>query len=129
MRLLIPAVAVFSLIACGDLSDPKVCTANFVIVQVVVTDSQGTLLDGLSHRTVHFKTGSRVVLDSIHASGHFPGSYVVITDNERHLVSEEGDELGFVAWDEDWVATATFVVGFDGCHIVKRAGPDTVIAF
>ena len=120
--------------ACGGfdgLTDLEVCNATTrKSVQVVVTDDRGTPLEGLSFRTVHVKTGSRVVFDSVNAiNWGYGGFYPVITNLSKHLLSERGDVLRFVAWDENWVATATFVAADGGCHVVKRSGPDTVVAF
>ena len=118
--------------ACGGFDGLTVCNGNARGVNVVVTDDEGTPLEGLSFRTVHLKTDTRIVPDSQQLAvmnwGH-RGVYPVIHRSHRHLLSERGDALRFVASDEHWVATGDFVVADGGCDIIKRSGPDTIVAF
>ena len=134
MRRLMPAVAVLSIIACGGfdgLTDPEACNSYLKTIEVLVTDAQGVPLEGLSSRTVLLRTRSPVVFDP-RSVAPFGGMYPVISDLEQDILRSEGDSLGFVAWDENWAAAATFFVVPDqegNCHLVKREGPHTLVAF
>ena len=116
----------FFVLACGGTTELEVCNQNLLTVDVFVMDTNGTGLENLSFRTVLTRTNKIVGFPG--ASIPFGGWYPVVSDIDREVLRSGGDSLAFAAWDSTRAATAWFVVGSDRCHIVKKVGPDTIVA-
>ena len=124
---LLPLLAGCALFSPGGSSDePRACTAMYAYVTVRVVDEAGRPLDGLTATSTNKRTGE--VLRREDASPFGEGVYAVATDGHLHRLDEDGDPFHFRAEGGGRVAEADFVIGSDGCHVVRREGPETVTA-
>ena len=115
----------FLLAACGT-QDP-VCTEEFRVYGVFVTDTAGSLLPGLEYSVRIANLGQDFEVDSLAAAAS-GGFYPVITDAEGALVGQSGSLVEFTATDSMVTAEADFLFVAGVCHVEKVSGPDTVVA-
>ena len=94
---------------------------------VQVVDEAGRPLDGLVTSALLVRTGEVLTTQDATPPGSRFG-YLVATDEHRALVREDGDTVRFSAEGEGVEAGATFEFYDDGCHLVKRSGPEQVTA-
>ena len=120
-------VSLVALSACTSLDDgePRACTEEFRTYAVEVVDAAGRPLEGLESTARVERTGERLMHDA-----GFPGGshYPVATDAHRRAIREEGDTVLFTAEGQGVRAEGTFAFYDDGCHLVKRAGPEQIVA-
>jgi hypothetical protein len=106
---------------------PRACTEEFRMYSVQVVDEQGRPVEGLASTARVARTGEAL------GEGQEPfppgeGRYPVATDADRARLRPEGDLVRFTAEGAGLRAEAVFAFYDDGCHVVKRSGPEQVVA-
>jgi hypothetical protein len=118
----------FLVVACYDPQSPCACTEEFRTYTVSVVDDGGDLVADVAITRVHVRTGS--VLDPGWLGMLQPGVYVVADDAMLEVFSSRGDTVRVTGTKDSvqFVADFVFVVPDPcRCHVVKRAGPDSVV--
>jgi hypothetical protein len=111
----------------GHGGDGRACTEEFRTYVVQVVDGRGRPVEGLESVARVERTGEFLA----RGAEPFPageGRYPVATDADRARVRPEGDVVRFTAEGPGVEAAATFEFYDDGCHLVKRAGPEQIVA-
>ena len=100
------------------------CTEEFRTVSLVILDKNGDpVLNGQTCTLdIH---GDTVLKNQI---GFFPGSYIVLTDNEKNKVGlgSGSDPFQFFFKTDSLEASVLFKINRDACHINKVSGSDTI---
>jgi hypothetical protein len=129
MRAVLTCLLAVWIVACSD-PQGRFCLDIERAVTVTVIDAQGWPLDSLQTRTVVQPTQAVVpTMDPNAAPIYESGRYQVVSDAHKEMLDPGPNVLEFAAWSDSLLGTATFVVEGNGCHVVKRDGPDTVVAF
>ena len=101
------------------------CTTLFASVQLVVLDSIGTPLAGLSITDTNLRTHQGF---EISQSPYWSGSYDVFDDGDKSLVTSAGDAVKVTGAGSGGRFSSDFVFKAGDCHVSKVSGPDTVVA-
>jgi len=108
-------------------NDEKLCTEIYVFIQITVKDSLNNpvILDNFEVKNVKSNQLLPVHKDSASAS---EGRYVLITDSELRLISENGTSLRFSGFKNTApIITGDYIVNQDGCHINLLSGQTDLI--
>lgn len=122
------AVAAAAGPACTDSPGPCICTEEYRLFTVTVLDDAGRAVPDAAITRTNLRTGE--VLEPLWLGMLVPGSYVVAEDGFLSRFSEDGDPLRVVGQSSagDFDVTYTFATpGPCRCHVVRLAGPDTVV--
>lgn len=112
----------------------QVCTALFAYVTTTVVDSTGQPVNDLAIRDSVLRTGHAFDVANQSLALTTPGSYVILSDNDLDSVRATGDSVRVSGSSVNAGPapspgfSVTYVLGSDGCHVKKLAGPDTVVA-
>jgi hypothetical protein len=113
-----------ALSGCG--TQPLVCTAVFAAITATVVDGAGQPLNGVSVTDTVRRTGA--VLDVTGGSpSTSPGAVIIFSDAFLGAVVPAGDEVIVVAGAGGRAGSGNYRFGSDGCHVLKLAGPDTLV--
>ena len=126
VRFLLP-LAAFSCSGDPGLADPVACTEEFRSWNVVVVDTAGTPIDGLTVQVVRKSTGE---LLSYGDPSFSAGSYQIMDDGMAASIRIDGETIE--AGTSGGAATFESVWEFGAdawrCHVERLSGPDTVVA-
>ncbi len=119
--------------AVPDTSEQLMCTMEFRTISVSVVDAGGTPVTDAQMDVVRATTGRSIVCTGDEENACIePSSRELGTGGGRYQVVNDGVPVGE---REAFVITATrgtaqvqdtLTIGFDGCHVHKIAGPDTL---
>ena len=113
-----------ALSSCG--TEPRACTAVFVGLSATVVDAAGQPLSGVSITDTVRRTGA--VLDVTAGSpSTSPGTVIIFSDAFLQAVAPAGDDVIVVATVGERAGSGAYRFGSDGCHVLKLAGPDTLV--
>ena len=128
MRRTLPLLLLVALAGCDVLrsDDGLVCTDDFRSITVRVVAPDGDPLPELTSDVTIPRTGA--VLRASGSTGTAEGVYTVADDGDAAAIRGSRKRVAFGAFSTDWVATAVFEVGFDGCHVEKVSGPEVITA-
>lgn len=134
MRLLLPLALLVAACQPAAETPERVCTMEFRTIGVTVVDSTGAPVASAAVDVIREATGESVVCASEGQEGCVQpaassgvqggGNFEVMTDAVP--VSEAGETFRVVARHDGLEAEAPFQIGFDGCHVEKLSGPDTL---
>jgi hypothetical protein len=119
-----------SVLTCGSVTACAAdcfCDLSLAAIRVLITDEDGTPVEGLEFSVNVERTGEQVVFP---AEVPHEGWYPVITDVEQKYIDPSGEQLRFAATDGQRTVTAQYVVDMPGrcnCHVNKVSGPDTLV--
>ena len=119
-----------TVIACSgdpDLTDPIACTEEFRSWSVVVVDTAGNPVDGLTVQVVRTSTGEQLPYGGAAFSA---GSYRIMDDGMAAAIRIEGETIEAGTSGGGATFDAAWEFGADAwrCHVEKLSGPDTVTA-
>jgi hypothetical protein len=126
LRILATFATLGALTACRSEDAPAICTASFAFVPVIVQDSSGNPLTGLSIANTVIRTQQSFLVPQ--SLGLPAGIYVILDDGFRNQIGNSGESVQVSGFNGATRFTATFT--FDvpsGCHVRKLSGPDTII--
>lgn len=119
--------------AVPDTGEQRLCTMEFRTISVTVVDAAGAPVEEAQVEVVRAATGTSIVCTGEEENGCIqPANPDVGAAQGRYQVVNDGIP---VAEQEAFVVTATagnatvrdsLIIGFDGCHVRKVAGPDTL---
>ena len=110
-----------------DSCEGVMCTANFAMISVNIVDSVGNPFLPQKVETVNMQND--VVLVDTNASIPFQNMYNVLTDSEKDIlgINIENTFIYHVYQNNNIVATDTFIIKADCCHIIKVKGNNTLV--
>lgn len=114
--------------ACDDDGDGgPACTEMFAVVTIKVVDPAGAPLEDATVTTAIVRTGDLITPTTLMLLE--PGTYAVVDDGNLGQLRRTGEQLRFIARSGAVEGRADLtVVAQDGCHVLKTAGPDSVVA-
>lgn len=111
---------------CGD----KICTEEFASIMINFVDNKGTGVDVKDFDVINQRTGKRIMANSSISSSTTRGVFIVVDDQNKLDLSEQGDELKITGTSLDTQQTKSVIIKVSGgkcaCHIAKISGPDQV---
>jgi hypothetical protein len=111
---------------CGD----KICTEEFASIMIKFVDNKGGGTEVTDFNVINQRTGKRVMANSSISTSTTKGVFIVVDDQNKLDLSEQGDDLKITGTSVDIQQTKSVVVKVSGgkcaCHIVKISGPDQV---
>jgi hypothetical protein len=111
---------------CGD----KICTEEFASIMIKFVDNEGAGTEVTDFNVINQRTGKRVMANSSISTNTTKGVFIVVDDQNKPDLSEQGDDLKITGTSVDTQQTKSVVVKVSGgkcaCHIVKISGPDQV---
>jgi hypothetical protein len=123
----VTALVIFSS-ACSTTESGKdcICTEEFRIEYVFITDAQGLPIDDLT--TVMINETSGDTLENNGAFVYEPGMYWLIDDNYLSRLTEYPQTFTFKAENDSVSVGAVYQFATDNCkcHVQKLSGPDTL---
>lgn len=116
------------LAACNSDHQPLVCTTLYALIPVVVVNSGGSPVAGMTITDSILRTHEKFTVPQ--TEGIYPlGTYHVMTDSYVQKLRESGDAVRVSGSNGTLSFAADFTFGVPGgCHVSKLAGPDTVVA-
>lgn len=108
-------------------SDPIACTEEFRSWNVIVVDSAGAPIDGLTVRVLRAATGEPLPYGGASFSA---GSYRIMDDGMTASIRIDGETIEAGTSGGGATFDAAWEFGADAwrCHVEKLSGPDTVVA-
>ncbi|WP_293787902.1 hypothetical protein [uncultured Pedobacter sp.] len=132
MLLLLVAIAILTCKKNKATSDCgyKICTEEFVSVRMKFLDNKGAGTEVKDFSVINQRTGKRITANSSISTSTTKGVFIVVDDQNKLDLSEQGDDLKITGTSVDTRQTKSVVVKVTGgkcaCHIVKISGPDQV---
>jgi hypothetical protein len=102
----------------------EACSTVFANVQLVVLDTTGTPLSGLTIVDTVLRTHRSF---TVNQGPYWSGSYDVFDDGDKGVIRSGGDAVR-VTGSGSAKFSAAFMFSADACHVGKVSGPDTVVA-
>jgi len=102
---------------------PIACTEEFRTISVLLINEKGEPVLNASTYTVN-QTGDTLLTTQ---TGFYPGSYVVLSDNEKNRLGNQPVNIRFEAFIDSLTTNGSFQVSADACHISYISGPDTLV--
>ena len=126
-RFLLLPCAVLACSGDPDPNDPIACTEEFRSWSVVVVDSAGNPIDGLTVQVVRASSGAQLPYGEPAFSA---GSYRIMDDGMAAEIRIEGETIEARTSGAGATFDAEWEFGADAwrCHVEKLSGPDTVTA-
>ncbi|WP_145857872.1 hypothetical protein [Pedobacter suwonensis] len=111
---------------CGS----KICTEEFVSVMIKFVDNKGAGAEVKDFNVINQRTGKRITANSSISTSTTKGVFIVVDDQNKPDLSEQGDDLKITGTSVDTQQTKSVVVKVTGgkcaCHISKISGADQV---
>jgi len=111
---------------CGD----KICTEEFASVMLKFVDNKGAGAEVKDFNVINQRTGERVTANSSISTSTIKGAFIIVDDNNKLGLSEEGDDLKITGTSVETKQTKSVVIKVRGgkcaCHISKVSGQDQV---
>lgn len=111
---------------CGD----KVCTEEFASVVLKFVDNKGAAAEVKDFNVINQRTGERVTANSSIYTNTIKGVFIIVDDNNKLGLSEQGDDLKISGTSVETKQTKSVVIKVSGgkcaCHINKISGPEQV---
>lgn len=108
----------------------KICTEEFASIMIKFVDNKGTGVDVKDFDVINQRTGKRIMANSSISSSTTRGVFIVVDDQNKLDLSEQGDELKITGTSLDTQQTKSVIIKVSGgkcaCHIAKISGPDQV---
>lgn len=106
------------------------CTLEFIGVGIKYADNKGAAAEVKDFSVVNQRTGEKVDPRASAASSVIKGTYPIVNDGHREILSEEGDDLKVTATSVETNQTKSVIVNVKGgkcsCHVSKVSGPELV---
>ena len=103
---------------------PCACTEEFRSYHLTVVDGAGEPADGVDVRVVRSLTGERLDFGSPAGA---PGVYVIMDDSfADRIAADESFQVGGVRGESSFTTEFRFGTDECRCHVLRRAGPDSV---
>ncbi len=128
MRLsqLFPAVLILLLLSsCTTEMEDCICTEEFRVISVLITDGSGDPIEGLTATITDEKGKHYILPDSAPLSGY----YIVMSDKYVQDFSTSAKKILFTAASDSGSVNGEYFINTDRCkcHIQKISGPDTLV--
>lgn len=123
------SVIIFLLVTgCEDSPvNPPVCTAEFVVINVRVTDTDGEAVENASINIIEASSGDTVqVCETYECAKGSMGYYTIFHDGLMNKVSSGGDTYTVSGTAAEGSFREDFVFAKNACHVFKKSGHDTV---
>lgn len=108
---------------CGD----KICTEEFASVMLKFVDNKGAGAEVKDFNVINQRTGERVTANSSISTSTIKGVFIIVDDNNKLGLSEQGDDLKITGTSVETGQTKSDVIKVSGgkcaCHINKVSGP------
>ena len=122
----------FSCINLNTHHDDIMCTEEYRMITVRVTDSLFNPVMLTRYRTIKVSSGDTLnfqgedpYMDSINQKN---GYYTLMTDGKMYLTSTSGTEFKFVGWvGEKQVVNENYIIGNDQCHVQFFSGRREIV--
>ena len=117
---------------CGKNQQPRLscngtglCTLEFASVNMLFTDNTDKPVNVQNFSAVNQRTGLK--LEVTPGNPMSVGSYIVVNDNTRDQLSDEGDNILVSGTYNGQTKTAMVKIsGGCNCHVKKESGPSTI---
>ncbi len=116
-------VLTLALGSCSSAASTQVCTALFAFISAVAVDSAASPVAGLIVTDTIPRTG---VTFAVQQENYPAGAVTIFSDAQLPLIRRPGDTVHVTGIAESKAFHASYLIGSDGCHVSKLAGPDTV---
>lgn len=128
----IVAVAFFQACLPGKKNPGIICTEEYRILMVTVTDSAGKPVLLTKYYLSEVATGKRIdfskedpYMDSTYRK---LGQYILMTDGKMSMTSRSGTEFEFLGWKDDTrLVSEKYSIGNDACHVILLSGKQNII--
>jgi len=111
---------------CGD----KICTEEFASVMLKFVDNKGAGAEVKDFNVINQRTGERVMANSSISTSTIKGVFIIVDDNNKLGLSEQGDDLKITGTSVETGQTKSDVIKVSGgkcaCHINKISGPQQI---
>ena len=112
---------------CGD----KICTEEFASVMLKFVDNKGAGAEVKDFNVINQRTGERVTANSSISTSTIKGVFIIVDDNNKLGLTEEGDDLKITGTSVETKQTKSVVIKVGGgkcaCHINKISGPQQIV--
>jgi hypothetical protein len=123
-KIILFALVVALGISCKKRQEGGECSYNFVSITFLVKTTSGIDVPLLNITAKNQRTGREIELESNTFNGKT--TYLLANDNDDAFYSKNGDKVTVSFTHNDKLYTFEYVVAFDGCHVLKRSGPDEI---
>lgn len=126
---LFSSLIIFFMVGCADSPiNTPVCSAEFVTINLEVTDANGQPVENATISVIHKESGDtlQVCKSNECATGNM-GTYTIFHDGFMDKVSFDGDTFTIEGTAEEGSFNEEFVFARNECHVFKKCSPDTVI--
>jgi len=126
--LLFTALMLMTLASCDDtpIGSP-ICTAEFVTINLKVTDAAGQPVENADINITHSVSGDTLqVCESFECADGKMGNYTLFHDGLMEEVSFEGEAFIVSGTAEEGSFREEFIFAKDECHVFKKSGPESV---
>jgi hypothetical protein len=111
---------------CGE----KICTEEFASVVLKFVDNKGAGAEVKDFYVINQRTGERVRANSSVYTSTIKGVFIIVDDNNKLGLSEQGDDLKITGTSVETKQTKSAVIKVNGgkcaCHINKISGPQQI---
>ncbi|MBB6240264.1 hypothetical protein HDC90_004933 [Pedobacter sp. AK013] len=111
---------------CGD----KICTEEFASIMLKFVDNKGAGVEVKDFNVINQRTGERVTANSSIYTNTIKGVFIIVDDNNKLGLSEQGDDLKITGTSVETKQTKSVVIKVSGgkcaCHIDKISGPQQI---
>lgn len=108
----------------------KMCTEEFASVMFKFVDNKGAGAEVKDFNVINQRTGERVMANSSIYTSTIKGVFIIVDDNNKLSLSEQGDDLKITGTSVETSQTKSVVIKVSGgkcaCHINKISGPEQV---
>lgn len=114
----------------ADTTGERICTTEFRTVPVTVLDAAGQPVTGASFDVLRTSADTSVVCTGapseacLEGQAWGEGQYPIVSDAVP--VDEAGEAFRLVITHGSTRLDTTYQIGYDGCHVFKASGPDTL---
>lgn len=117
-------LAVLTLFSACTKTEKVNCTTSFNMVSVALKDEKGFPVPDATVYTIRQSNG-----DTLNLGIQQPrtGDYIIISDNQKMVVSQQGENFKFLARKGNLFVSAIYKVRSDLCHVIYVSGPDELI--
>ena len=106
------------------------CTEEFASVMFKFVDNKGAGTEVKDFNVINQRTGARVTANSSIYTSTTKGVFIIVDDNNKLGLSEQGDDLKISGTSVETGQTKSAIIKVSGgkcaCHINKISGPEQV---
>lgn len=120
---------VFFVTSCEDSPvNSPLCTAEFVMINLKITDASGQPVNNATVHVIHANSGDTLqVCENYECLEGDMGNYTIFHDGLMEKVSFEGEPFTVNGNTEQDSFREDFVFARNKCHVYKKSGPEIIM--